>query len=491
MHLYDPNHIENAFSLENTRLFVKYILDNDYSLEFFLNDTYKLDNKYVPSELHGIINCERVSIDEEHAMIKYSIFSLKKHVFLLLKLKIDIKNKIIQLFPIEIKYDQNEKNECSLIEELILENNIVITDPISILEKNVDFVNLNEAIENSFMPELDSFMDFIFFIWGADDEFWDKSKLFNIGISKWYERLSNYKSMVTINGILFNIPDSLILEYFESDGFDINYETLSESSKKCLEYINKSIRENKEFFSLGFVPKFTWSTPTDATWINSNRNICCKTLEELFILLKASTKVSEDIDRAKEGKISNVLLLREYIPTLDEMFEFRVFIGGRNPYSEYKILGISQKHICYYYKELSENFKLRTRIKSSIMEFFLYSKKELILELFDIFNSMCIAFDIYISNYKEKLSILIIDVQPLLHVSPLLFNLFELKLNLLTEEGTEFGYDILRTTENNSTKNMINNSSLKGFIPDDLLSVSNSDFYNNGTLDKLEWIDYK
>ncbi|CUV06608.1 unnamed protein product [Cryptosporidium hominis] len=491
MHLYDSNHTKNAFSLGNTRSFLKYILSNDYRLEFFLNDTYKLDNKYVPGELRGIVNCERINIDEEHVMINHSIFSLKKHVFLLLKLKIDKKNKIIQLFPIEIKYSQNEKNEYSLIEELIVENNIEITDPISIIEKNVDYFHLNEALENLFMPNLDSLMDFIFFIWGADDEFWDKNKLRNMGISKWYERLSNYKSKVTIHGILFNIPDSLILEYFESDDLDINYEALSESSRKCLEDINKSIRENTEFFSMGFSPKFTWSAPTDATWINSNRSICCRTLEELFILLKASTKVSEDIDRAKEGNISNVLLLREYIPTLNEMFEFRVFIGGCSLHSEYKILGISQRHICYYYKELSENFKLRTNIKSCIMEFFLYSKKELISELFDIFNSMCIAFDVYISNYKDKLSILIIDVQPLLHASPLLFNLFELKLNLLTEEGTELGFDILRTTENNSTKNMINNSYLKGFVPDELLSVSNSDFYNNETLDKLEWIDYK
>ncbi|KAH8584509.1 uncharacterized protein ELE39_002603 [Cryptosporidium sp. chipmunk genotype I] len=491
MHLYASDHNEHSFSLKKTRLFIKYVLANNYKFEFFLNDTYKLDNKYVPKELYGIINYERINIDEKHAITYHSIFSLKKNMVLLLKLKIDVNNKIIQLFPIEVKYSHNEKNEHFLIEELIVENNIEVTDPLSIFEKNAEYVNSNKAFENVITPNLDSLMDFIFIIWGADDKFWGKGKLCDEGTSKWYKRLGNYKSRLTIHGILFSIPDTLILEYFESDDLDINYEFLSESSKKCLEDINKSISENLEFFSMGFVPKFTWSTPTDATWINPNRSIYCKTLEDLLILLKASTKISEDIDRAKEREIGNVLLLREYIPALNEMFEFRVFIGGCNPCSEYKILGVSQRHISYYFKELSENFKLRTRIKSCIKEFFLYSKKELILEVFDIFNTMCIAFDIYISNCKDKLSILIIDIRPLLHTSPLLFNLFELKLNLLTEKLAELDFDILRTTESNSTKNMINNSCIKGFVPEELLSVSNLDFYNNNILDKLEWIDYK
>lgn len=490
MHLNTLNFNEDSFSLDKTQIFIKHILANNYKIDFFLNDTYKLDYKYVPDDLHEIVNCEQIIVDENHAIINNSIFTLKKYMVVLLKLKIDISKKIIQLFPVEIKYDHNQTGKYSLIEELIIDNNIEITDPISIIEKNAEYFNTNKVFEDAIVPTLNSLINFTIFIWGFDNQFWGENKLYNLGISKWYEKLSSYKSKVTIDGLLFSIPDSFILEYFESDGLEINYESLSDGSKKFLEEINKSISENSEFFNTGFAPKFTWSTPTDATWISPSRNICCKTLEDLLILLKASTKVSEDIDRAKEEKISNVLLLREYIPTLDEMFEFRVFTGGLGLYSEYKILGISQKHTSCFYKDLYENSQLRTKIKSCVMDFFLYSKKELILEVFHIFNTMCVAFDIYISNHKGKLSVLIIDIQPLLYSSPLLFNIFELKLQFL-KEGTEPDLDLLRIVESNSTKNIINNSCIKGFVPEELLSVSKSDLYNNETIDKLEWIDYK
>ncbi|OII73077.1 hydrolase [Cryptosporidium ubiquitum] len=490
MHLQVLDRNENSFSLDKTLIFIKYILINNYKLDFFLNDTYKLDYKFVPKELHGVINFKQIIIDDDHAIINNSIFTLKKNMVVLLKLKIDVSKKIVQLFPVEIKYNHNKKNEHTLIGELMMENKIKITDPLSIIGENSEYFNTNETFENVSTPTLYPLMNFIIFIWGFDNQFWGENKICDLGISKWYKKLISFKSKVTIHGILLNIPDSFILEYFESDSFDMNQESFSESTKKFLEDINKSINKNSEFFSAGFAPKFTWSTPTDAIWINPNRNICCKTLEDLLILLKASTKVSEDIDRAKERKISNVLLLREYIPSLNEMFEFRVFIGGVGPYSEYKILGISQRHTSCYYKDLHENSQLRAKIKSSIMDFFLYSKKELMLEIFDIFKTACIALDIYISNHKDKSSILIIDIQPLLYSSTLLFNIFELKLHLL-KEGTELDSDLLRIVDNNSPNNMIDNSCIKGFVPEELLSVSNSDFYINEVVDKLEWMDYK
>lgn len=489
MCIYTVDHTENRFSLDKTKLFVTQILVNHFKLDFFLNDSYRLDSKYVPKELHGIINYENIIVDSKNAEIINSIFTLNNNLAVLLKLKIDFDNKLIQLFPIELKYNPDNSSEHELIEELIVENNIEITDTISIVEKNaIYFNNSGEGFQNVIIPTLTSLMNLMNSIWGIDDIFWGTDNSYDVGVSNWFKKLCCYKSRVTIHGILFSIPDSLILEYFESDDIDINREILSESSKKYLEDIEKSIRENSEFFNTGFVPKFTWSTPTDAIWINPNRSICCRSLEDIFIILKASTKVSEDIDRALERGVRNTLLLREFIPTLNEMFEFRVFIGGFISYSEYKILGISQRHTYHYYKELSENFELKTRIISCIVKFF-SSNKELILQVLDIFNTMFVAFDIYISLYKNKRSVLIIDIQPLLQTSPLLFNRSELKINLF-KEG-ELGPDILRTVETASTKNMINSNCLKGFVPEELLYNSSSDFYNNDIIDEFEWIDNK
>ncbi|KAJ1612991.1 hypothetical protein OJ253_265 [Cryptosporidium canis] len=401
----------------------------------------------------------------------------------------DFGNNAIQLFPIEVKYNPKESSECSLIGELIDENNIEIIDTISIMEQNAaNFKNPSKQFRNAIIPMLNSLINFMSLIWGVDEEFWGKDDFYDVGVSTWFKKLSSHSTRVTIDGLLFNIPDSLIHEYFDSDIMEINYEFLSNNSKKCLEDIEAYIHENSSLFNKGLVPKFTWSTPTDAIWIRPNRSICCRTLEDIFTLLKASTKVSSDIERSVKERIGNTLLLREYIPTLNEMFEFRVFVGGFISYSEYKILGISQKHTSCYYKDLSDNSELRAQIQSCIEQFF-YSNTELMFEIFDIFNTMFVTFDVYISDYKNNKTVLITDIQPLLKSSHLLFNISDLKINFLRAEDPNS--DNLRTVESESARNMIGINTLKGFVPEELLSISNSDLYNLDVIDDLEWMDRK
>ncbi|KAF7457822.1 D123 family protein [Cryptosporidium felis] len=399
------------YSEVDTRHFFESILHYGFKLEFFVDNKNKVDKKYIPKELLEIVNDGDEFYDND-PVVYNSVLSLAEKVIILVNLKIYFNGKTIQLLPIEAKYYGEKVNAISLIDELIRENNLEITETRALIR----VVSQNIYSDNSlnYSTIINSLMSFLNLIWGIDDEIWDYNKFSDVGLSNWYCLISKIDPVVTIQGKLFEIPETLIKDFFETENFNLNQNRMGESSKRCLKMINEYIYENNSFFDLGFAPKFTWSTPTDATWILSNRSICCKSIEDIFTLLKASTKISCDIEKAKEKEITNTLLLREYLPTLNLMFEFRVFLGGHSSFPEYKILGISQRHIFNYYRELSENIEIRSKIISCISKFFLDTHKNSIMQIFDLLNTKCVAFDIYISVTKSKFSPLIIDVQPII-----------------------------------------------------------------------------
>ncbi|KAH8739493.1 hydrolase [Cryptosporidium ryanae] len=458
----------NHFSMDETWKLIEFLIKNGFKFEFYLNDTFDICKKMYPIEIFSLVNLIPFKGDPD--IVRKSVFSVSYRTVILLEIKINISIKAIRLFPIEAKHSSNGIQNNLMISELILENQELKISTINdiFIEIKTLFANItntNHIIETKQL--IDSLKAFLDFIWGPEEIFWNSDDVISEGVSSWYQKACELNLVPTIRGELISIPDSLIDEYFESEVEDsINYNLLSEDSKKCLEKI-KNLFLVDSYISSGIVPKFTWSTPTDATWINENRSLCCKTFEDVLILLKASTKVTHDIENARRKSIKNTLLLREYISTMDEMFEFRVFFGEVKRSYEYKIIGISQRNIYNYYEELNVNEDMKKNIVHIIFNFF--KNKNIINDLFKIYNTKFIALDIYLAKDECEFSVIIIDSKPLTETSTLLFDKNDLKIYYLSNKGYDIDFDVLRLVENKFAITSSLGDCFSGRVPEEFL----------------------
>ncbi|SCU81296.1 LAME_0B06414g1_1 [Lachancea meyersii CBS 8951] len=117
-------------------------------------------------------------------------------------------------------------------------------------------------------------------------------------------------------------------------------------------------------------PKLTWSSPKDATWILANNTLKCHEVNDVYLLLKASSHITHDLDRAfdecfdretlKETPqtFGHELILRKWFD-INPALEFRVFVKNS------KIIGVSQRDLNFYdyllplvdtFKELIDEF---------------------------------------------------------------------------------------------------------------------------------------
>lgn len=71
------------------------------------------------------------------------------------------------------------------------------------------------------------------------------------------------------------------------------------------------------------LPKYIGTSPKDAIWISSEKSLRCATADEVFLLLKASDRISRA--RASCKLEDRRLDLIGWIPWLSSSFEFRVF----------------------------------------------------------------------------------------------------------------------------------------------------------------------
>ncbi|KAH7649402.1 hydrolase [Cryptosporidium bovis] len=462
----------NSFSVTETWRLIEFLIENGFKFEFYLNDTFVVCRKMLPIEIVPIVN--HIPLKETSDIVCKSIFSINDRTSILLEIKVNTLKKVVNLFPIEAKHSSNEIQNGLIVSELISENSEVKISSLNdiiheIKAKFVDISNIHERIEaNILVKPLKAFLGLI---WGCEETFWSSEKITDEGLSSWYRNICELNSVSSIQSKLISIPDSLIDEYFESEiGDSINYNLLSENSKKCLDEI-KDLFLIDNYTSLGVVPKFTWSTPTDATWINADKSLCCKTLEDVLLLLKASTKVACDIENAKKKNIRNTLLLREYISAMDEMFEFRVFFGWIERLNEYKIIGISQRNIYNYYEELNTNKDLKRDIVQCI--FYYFTGKNAINDLFKIFNAKFIALDIYLIKNEHKFSVMIIDSKPLTETSTLLFDKNDLKIYYLSNKGYDIDFDVLRLVEDKHSVVNGLGECFSGRVPEEFLLPGN------------------
>lgn len=167
--------------------------------------------------------------------------------------------------------------------------------------------------------------------------------------------------------------------------------------------LDERIDEALALFGGKVFPKFTWSAPNDGTWLNENNSLKCTDTLQLYLLLKASDRVSYDItspfDRCHdhratvpgfpeglavqstqggEMQFQHCLVLRQWY-ALNLGMEFRCFVRGK------KLIAVSQRHDDMFFEFLvGGEAKILTVIKQFVVKKVLpkWSMAHFVLDLY-------------------------------------------------------------------------------------------------------------
>nr|ACO10950.1 Cell division cycle protein 123 homolog [Caligus rogercresseyi] len=263
-------------------------------------------------------------------------------------------------------------------------------------------------------------------------------------ISSWYE---SYKDL-TYPTTLLPLPkavleylkedSSLILPsecdsegYFDQNSSDSECELEDEGSEEgprpSFPEFSTALQEVLKQGTGKFFIKLNWSSPRDAHWVSSS-GLLCKTLTDVYLLLKSSHFILHDLtnpfkdcqknsEEEKNAALQGsqyVLALREW-SSINPGHEFRCFVRGGN------LIGISQRDPTSFYDYI---LRQETSIKRSILNFFESHLWDFPLQSF--------VFDVVSSS---KGGITLMDFNPFGPTTDGL--LFEWEELLNYEEGTE------------------------------------------------------
>lgn len=189
----------------------------------------------------------------------------------------------------------------------------------------------------------------------------------------------------SLNATILNIPEE-VLTYLEQDAFILPAEATSSvmqntewldgspviDEQHSLDFqptfpeFSKRIQDTIDEYNAVFV-KSNWSSPLDATWVAPTKTLKCKTLEEVYLLLKSSDRIAKDLSNVKtysncENSLTPCLVLKKW-QDINPCTEFRCFVVDN------ELIGISQRDISQYYSyNDSEKYNIQIDIKSLFME---------------------------------------------------------------------------------------------------------------------------
>jgi hypothetical protein len=150
-----------------------------------------------------------------------------------------------------------------------------------------------------------------------------------------------------LDGII--LPKSIRTVKEDSD--DENDEIVPEF-KEIQSFIAETIKD----FSIVF-PKLNWSAPKDSTWILPENILKCDTVEEVFMSLKSSEILQNEVlELVKNDKI---LVLKKWV-NVDPTMEFRLFVNDG-------LVGISQRDCTIVYPTLVNSKEF---VEPILIEFF-------------------------------------------------------------------------------------------------------------------------
>uniref|UniRef100_A0A224XSJ0 Putative cell division cycle protein n=1 Tax=Panstrongylus lignarius TaxID=156445 RepID=A0A224XSJ0_9HEMI len=184
----------------------------------------------------------------------------------------------------------------------------------------------------------------------------------------WYPIFKN----VTIPAEYIPIPDE-VLQYLKDDGVTIPREALIEKVKSSYidditytdwdsegedddevtlptfpDFSNQLRNIMKKFGGSVFV-KLNWSAPTDAAWIATNNCLKCSNLQDIYLLLKSSDKISQDLD-AKYNKIpSKYFIVLKKWEDIHPGSEFRCFVSDK------QLIAITQRDTAEFHRHIIQS----------------------------------------------------------------------------------------------------------------------------------------
>ncbi|CAG5100820.1 Similar to CDC123: Cell division cycle protein 123 homolog (Macaca fascicularis) [Cotesia congregata] len=200
-------------------------------------------------------------------------------------------------------------------------------------------------------------------------------------ISTWYSEFTKN----SLETVVLQIPDNF-LNYLEHDAFILPVEATDnkirnikwsdgssgqdnlteDSAQPTFPEFSKQIQDVIDDFGAVFV-KSNWRTPSDAMWVAVTKSLKCTSLEEVYLLLKSSDRISRDISAVKElakndKEIPPCLVLKKW-RDINPCTEFRCFVVNR------ELVGICQRDVTQYHQYIeNEKYSIQTDIKSLFRE---------------------------------------------------------------------------------------------------------------------------
>ncbi|XP_051171244.1 cell division cycle protein 123 homolog [Leptopilina boulardi] len=201
--------------------------------------------------------------------------------------------------------------------------------------------------------------------------------------TKWYPIFSKD----SLEAIILPLPPE-ILKYLEHDTFVLPIEATT--SIKCNtewsdgSLVTEDISEDPESIPPNF-PEFSqkiqqaidefeavfiksnWSTPSDATWVAPTKTLKCTSLEDVYLLLKSSDRISKDLSKVKnctdnKNSLNFCLVLKKW-REINPCTEFRCFVING------ELVGICQRDVSQYYKHIEyEKYNIQKDITTLFNE---------------------------------------------------------------------------------------------------------------------------
>ncbi|KAJ8664518.1 hypothetical protein QAD02_006180 [Eretmocerus hayati] len=201
--------------------------------------------------------------------------------------------------------------------------------------------------------------------------------------TQWYPHFNKN----SLEAVTLTIPDD-VCKYLEHDAFVLPVEATTNTLASNSEWsdgtavddevdegdeeqptfpdFSKQIQDTIDEFGAVFV-KSNWCSPSDATWVSATKTLKCSSLEDVYLLIKSSDRISKDLSSVRScndrsNLIKPCLVLKKW-RDIDPCTEFRCFVVNR------RLVGISQRDVSQYYKHIeNEKYDIQRDIQTLFSE---------------------------------------------------------------------------------------------------------------------------
>lgn len=147
---------------------------------------------------------------------------------------------------------------------------------------------------------------------------------------------------------IVNDSDNDYSDWEDEEGANNNADTNGGAQIESFHEFHELVKSATQALGDSVVPKLNWSAPKDARWMLINNSLQCRSTNDIYLLLKSSDHIVDDIDNAFDGikedgqePFPYELVLKKFID-INPALEFRVFI------KDSAIVGISSRDMNHY-----------------------------------------------------------------------------------------------------------------------------------------------